>query len=121
MTRLLAVAFASTFLAACSCGTTAIKCADFTDCPTGQICSKGECRATSLLGGGGGTGAGTSGGGTGAGTSGGGVGTGAGTSGGGTGGGSTCTSTCSDDLQASIDCNGVRTQCPAGQGCSPTR
>jgi len=120
MTRLLAVAFASTLLAACSCGTTAIKCADFTDCPTGQICSKGECRATSLLGGGGGTGAGTSGGGTGAGTSGGGVGTGAGTSGGGTGGGSTCTSTCSDDLQASIDCNGVRTQCPAGQGCSPT-
>jgi len=36
------------------------------------------------------------------------------------GGFTTCTSICSDDLQASIDCNGVRTQCPAGQGCSPT-
>ena len=35
------------------------------------------------------------------------------------GGFTTCDSTCSDDLQASIDCNGVRTQCPAGQGCSP--
>lgn len=36
------------------------------------------------------------------------------------GGVTTCDSVCSDDLQASIDCNGVRTQCPLGQGCSPS-
>ncbi|MBL8917178.1 MAG: IgGFc-binding protein [Archangium sp.] len=100
------------------CGVTTIKCQDFTDCPNGQLCVKGECRATNATTGsgpgGGGTGAGTSGGGTGAGTSGGG--TGAGT----TGGGNPCPSTCSDDLQASVDCMGVRTACPAGTGCAPT-
>ena len=31
-----------------------------------------------------------------------------------------CDSTCSDDLQSSIDCHGAVTSCPAGQGCSPS-
>ena len=35
------------------------------------------------------------------------------------GGFTSCDSTCSDDLQASIDCHGVSTSCPAGKGCSP--
>lgn len=55
-------------------------------------------------------------------TDGGGV-TGGGAGGGsatGGGGGMVCESTCSDDLQASVDCHGVRTQCPAGQGCGPS-
>ena len=36
------------------------------------------------------------------------------------GGSTTCDSTCSDDLQASVDCHGVSTPCPAGTGCSPS-
>ena len=31
-----------------------------------------------------------------------------------------CDSTCSDDLQATIDCRGVSTACPTGMGCSPS-
>jgi hypothetical protein len=97
------------------CGVKTIKCQDFTDCPTNQLCVKGECRATNVSGGGpGGGGSATGGGATGGGVTGGGTGAGA------TGGGSACTSTCSDDLQASIDCMGVRTDCPMGTGCSPT-
>lgn len=31
-----------------------------------------------------------------------------------------CDTVCSDDLQSSVDCRGTVTQCPAGQGCSPS-
>ena len=33
--------------------------------------------------------------------------------------GSPCAQTCSDDLQSIVDCKGVATQCPTGQGCAP--
>lgn len=110
--RLTLVLLFVAFLSGCACGNNSVTCASTADCNPGFICSAKVCQA---VGSGGGNGS-ITGGGSGAGIAGGSGGSG----GSGGGGGTVCTSTCSDDLQSSIDCNGQMTACPAGQGCSPT-
>ncbi len=98
MTRLLWLALSSAFFAACSCGGTVVKCTDFTDCQSGQVCVMGECRATIGTGGGGGTGTG------------GGMGTGGGGAGQGGGGGGVvtgCDPNALDNLTRDTDCDGL--------------
>ncbi len=111
MNRAAWLTLALAFLSGCACNNTSVPCTTSADCNPGFICSGKICQASGLGGNGGFLGGGN-----------GGLGGNGGTTGGGSGGGggAVCTSSCSDDLQSSIDCNGVSTTCPAGQGCSPT-
>ncbi|MGV3621560.1 MAG: hypothetical protein ACO1OB_12120 [Archangium sp.] len=72
MKQLLFVALASACLAACSCDPAGKSCSTTADCDSGQICSGGQCRATSTGGAGGSGGTGGSGGSGGSGGAGGG-------------------------------------------------
>ncbi|MFZ5440951.1 MAG: hypothetical protein ACOZQL_13165 [Myxococcota bacterium] len=97
MNRLFLVALTSAVISACSCNTV-VKCTDFTDCSSGQVCVMGECRATI---------------GTGSGPGGGGNGTGGGSSGtGGGGGGGTIVTGCDPNggqanFSKDTDCDGL--------------
>ncbi len=103
MKQLFVVALFSACLSACSCDPAGKSCTATTDCDSGQICSGGQCRATSGTGGGSGAGVG---GGSGAGLGGG---SGAGNGGGG---GSTVVTGCDPNagavnLTRDTDCDGL--------------